>query len=199
MVDDLPGELVVDVLHPPRFFALAFPDSPCLFSLLQGLAAGIEAPPQHTLIAAVAEEPRPRPADMSHRRHFDAQINAHDALLLDRLGFGKSHRDISDPLAPLLLDAQEAGESIQSYISATDLEWLRLAIQGDWYGQRAALDAPVLMTKPFLHRKDSSTKPGVMVSHHPVLSRKALVMGTCLRLVLHAVDRGNAGEEHICY
>src|SRR5258708_27608152 len=45
MVHNVPGKLMVDILHPPRFFALAFLDGPCLFRFLQALPSPVKASP----------------------------------------------------------------------------------------------------------------------------------------------------------
>ncbi len=145
MVHDLAGKLVVDILHPPRFFALAFPDGTGFLRLVQGLAAAVEATAHHALITSIAVEADALPAHIGDRRHFDAQVNAHHALRFYGFRFREGHGDIGDPLASLLLDAQDAWESSQRDGGTADRELLHLAIQRDGYNQDVPLDVPVLI------------------------------------------------------
>ena len=117
MIDDLTGKLVVDILHPTRFFALAFLDGTGFLRLLQLLASGIEASPHVPLIAPIAEETGSFAPDMGDRRNFDAQVNAHDAFLLGSHGVRLGHRDIGNPFAPFLLDAQDPRPSCQLHLA----------------------------------------------------------------------------------
>ena len=56
VVDNLTGKLMVDILHPTGFFALAFLHGTCLLGLLKLLPTGIEASPHVPLVPAIAKE-----------------------------------------------------------------------------------------------------------------------------------------------
>ncbi len=56
MIDNLSGKLMVDILHPSGFFALAFPYSTEFLGLLEFLATAIEATAHMPLITAIAKE-----------------------------------------------------------------------------------------------------------------------------------------------
>src|SRR6266852_5789893 len=89
MVDDLTGELVVDIFHPTGFFALALLDGAWLLGFLQLLASGVEASSHVPLIATIAKEAGSFASDMDDSRDFDPKINPHDAFLGGwcRIGF----------------------------------------------------------------------------------------------------------------
>src|SRR5712692_3223620 len=145
MIDDLSRELVVDVLHPSCFFALALFDGTCLLCLLQLLATSIEPTSHLPLIASIAKEAAARANDIGHSRYLDAQINTHHAVLFHWLGRRDRHREISYPLASFLLDAQDARKSLESHISTSNLDLLRLAVQAYWQGESPMGNLPVLI------------------------------------------------------
>ena len=128
MVHHLPGKLMVDIFHPTRFFALAFLDGADFLCLLELLTSAVEASAHMTLISAIPKEARSFATDMSYSRHLDAKINPHDAFLRDGRGFGLGHGHISDPLAPLLLDAQQTRHPHKLHLRTSYLDALHLAI-----------------------------------------------------------------------
>src|SRR5450755_435575 len=105
VIDNLTGKLVVDILHPPGLFALAFPDGTSLFGLLQRLTTGVEATAHVPLRTSIAKETCACASDMRHGWHFDAQVNSHDRLPIARRGILLRQGEIGDPLATLFLDA----------------------------------------------------------------------------------------------
>src|SRR5258708_3386673 len=145
MIDDLARKLVVDILHPTGFFALTFLDGSCFLGPLELPPAGIETTAHLSLVPTLAKEAGSLPSDVSYRRHLDPKINPHDAFLRDRRGFSLGHGHISNPLAPLLLDAQETWQAHKLHFSTSDLDLLHLAIQGDRQGELALVDLPVLI------------------------------------------------------
>src|SRR5258708_721106 len=82
MVHNVPGKLMVDILHPPRFFALAFLDGACLSRFLQALASAVEASAHVSLISAIAKEARSLASDMRYSRDFDPKIHTQNGLPL---------------------------------------------------------------------------------------------------------------------
>src|SRR5262249_10910384 len=145
VVHDLPGQFVIDILHPPVFLAFALFDGSFLLGLLQLLATSIEATAHLPLIATIAKEKASLPTDIGHSRYLDAQINPHHAVLLYWFRLLNGHRDIGHPLPPLLLDTQDARSAIKFHISTRNLDLLRLAIQTDWQGEHTLLKMPVLV------------------------------------------------------
>ncbi len=72
MVDDLPGKLMVDILHPAGFFALTLFDGTCLLCLLQLLATSLETTAHVPQISSIAKEATALPAHIGDSRYFDA-------------------------------------------------------------------------------------------------------------------------------
>src|SRR5207253_8971204 len=112
---------------------------------LQFLASSIELTTHHSLRAPIAKEACPIATDVDYSRNLHPKINTHHPVLLDWLWFLKSHSEIGYPLAPFLLETQETRKPYEIDFSTLDLNLLCLPTLGDWQGEYALLDVPILI------------------------------------------------------